>query len=860
LHFKLIITNNALQTSLFTQHPMKKLLFVILTLFPLMAFSQTQPAGGSNYQVKGQAIDSLTNETIPFVTCSVVQTKNPQQVITRFAGDADGNFSGELKAPGNYTLMLTFVGKAVTKRQFTVSATQKVAQLGKIAMPDSHESLKEVTVTATRPLVKVEADKVSYDVQQDPESKTSTALDLLRKVPMVTVDGQDNIQLKGSSNFKIFLNGKPSNLFSNNPSQVLKNFPASSIKNIEVITQPGAKYDAEGVGGIINIVTDQQTKTKGYSLGISAQASSRGTYGGGINLSLQAGKFSFSGSYYASRYVNFPLTTTSTRDTYLPTPYPHVSQEASVQYKVPAQFGNGSLSYELDTMNLFTLSFNRQYGKQNGVNKASTKNYDNGMKPLFYYDQNSIQSQTWGSTDIGFDYQHTFKKKDETLTFSYKWSNTPNNSNLDAVNTIDPVYSTDLTRTLVQRTISANNAASNEHTWQVDFSDPLAKNHTLEMGVKYILRLNSSNSDENYMLFNFNQPYPFKPYTDSAACTNFDNNQKIAGVYISYTGTLGKFGLKPGVRYEYTWQHVVNQDTLFDSNYGVLVPSVIVTYKLTDMQTFKLAYNMRIQRPSIWYLNPYVNRSDPNYISYGNPALDPEKSNSITVGYSNYAPKFNVSAELSYTFVNNAIQQYSFMRQGSPIQEITYGNIGHNRNLYLNVFGNYRGLKWLNIYLNGNVGYVNMSSGSYNMSNNGFTGNMYMGATFMLPKDWRINLGGGGNLPQVNLQGSQSSFFFSYSSLSKDFMKKKLTLSANMVYLPKSHIIITTKGVDSKSNMMTFNQRTDVHITQPVEFRFSVSYRIGNLSAQVKKTKTTISNDDQKAGQSGNTGTGQSPM
>ena len=724
---------------------------------------------------------------------------------------------------------------------------------------DSTVNLNEITVTATRPLVKVQADKISYDVQQDPESKTSNALELLRKVPMVTVDGQDNIQLKGSSNFKIFLNGKPSNLFSNNPSQVLKSFPANMIKNIEVISQPGAKYDAEGIGGIINIVTVQNSGAQGYSAGVNGNVSSLGSYGAGVNLAMQSGKFSFSGNYSFNSFKQFPVTVYSTRDTYMPTIYPHVRQSSSNSYRVPSQFGNGSLSYELDTLNLFTLSFNRQYGRQNGTVTAATQNEDNDLNPIFNYNQISAQSQTWGSTDVGLDYQHTFKKKNEMLTLSYRWSNTPNSSNFDATNTIDPVYNTVITPNLAQRAISMNNAATNEHTWQIDFSDPLAKNQTLDMGAKYILRLNNSNSDEQYNLFDFNQTYPFAPYTDSIARTNFDNTQKILAAYISYTANFGKFGLMPGLRYEYTWQHVVNQDTLFNSQYGVIVPSVIFTYKLTPMQMFKLGYNLRIQRPSIGYLNPYVNRSgEPAYIIYGNPNLDPEKSNNITMGYSNYAPKFNVSTELSYSFVNNAIQQYSFIRPGSTVQEMTYANIGHNRNLFLNVFGSYRGLKWLNLFLNANLGYVNMTSGAYNMSNNGYTGNFYLGGTFMLPKDTRISLGGGGNLPQINLQGTQSAFYFSWAGLSKDFMHKKLTLSLNAVYLPKPQIIVTTKGIDSQSGAETFDQRTDVRLTRPFELRFSISYRIGNLNAQVKKTKATISNDDQKAKQ--NSSIGQSPV
>lgn len=815
----------------------------------------------SNFSVKGQAVDSISHEALPYVTCSVVLENNPQQVVTRFASDIDGKFNGEIKAPGKYTLIISCVGQETVKRHFSIDATNNQALLGKIALAPAKESLKEVSVVATKPLIKADADKITYNTEQDPEAKSSTVLDILRKVPMVTVDGQDNIQLKGSSNFKFFLNGKPTNMFNNNPGLILKSMPANMVKNIEIITQPGAKYDAEGIGGIINIVTMQQTSAQGYSATINAQASSLGSYGSGLNLMIQKGKFSFSGYYNYMLNKQFPVTTSTERNNYISgAPYPYSHQVATVKNTTPMQFGSGQLSYELDTANLFTFSFNRRYGRPKSTTTAVTDNRDANMNMLFGYSQQSTQNQSWGSTDLGLDYQHSFKTKGETLTLSYKLSNTPNNSNYEATNILDPQYQKLPQAGLSQWTKSNNFASTNEHTFQTDYSKPLAKGHTLEMGAKYIIRLNDSKTNEEFNYFNFNKAYPYTPYINADSTSNFNNNQGIMGLYTSYSANVGKWGLKAGVRYEYTWLNAMfdHSDRNFSTQYGSLVPSATITYRLSDMNSLKLGYNKRIQRPSIGYLNPYVDRLDPNFISYGNPNLDPENSHNITFGYSSFAPKYNISAELAYTFVNNSIEQYSFIREGSTIQEITYGNIGHNKQLGLNIFGSYRGLKWLNLYMNSNVNYVKMTSTANKLSNDGFTGRMYLGGTFMLPKDFRISTGGGGNLPQVTLQGSQSAFYFSYIALSKDFLKKRLSVSLSGVYLPKSHIIITTKGVNSTTGATTFDQLTDVHLTKSTEFRFNISYRIGNMTAQVKKTQKTISNDDQK--EKDNSSVGQSPM
>ena len=426
-------------------------------------------------------------------------------------------------------------------------------------------------------------------------------------------------------------------------------------------------------------------------------------------------------------------------------------------------------------------------------------------------------------------------------------------------NTLDSNYVSQPQRGLAQHIKSNNIANTNEHTFQADYTNPVGKGQTLEMGAKYIRRLNSSETNETFTYFDFDQAYPFPTFTGDSI-SSFSNNQDIAGAYSTYTANIGKWSLKGGLRYEYTWLKADFDDDArnFGTEYDSWVPSAIATYRLTDMRNMKLGYNMRIQRPGIGYLNPYVNRSDPNYINYGNPNLDPENNHNITLGYSDFSAKYNLNAELSYSFVNNAIEQYSFINPGSSVQEITYDNIGKRNQIGMNLFGSYRGVKWLNLYANGSVNYVDLRSNNSDMANSGFTGRVFMGGTITLPKDFRISTGAGGNLAQINLQGSQSGFMFSYMALSKDFFKKRLNVSLSGVYLPFPKIVLTTNGVDSNTGNPTFYQRTDVDITKNAELRMNISYRLGSMNMQVKKTSKTISNDDQKEKQ--NTSFGESPM
>ncbi|MFY9362098.1 MAG: carboxypeptidase-like regulatory domain-containing protein, partial [Dysgonamonadaceae bacterium] len=281
---------------------MKRLLSLLLCCFTVITmFAQTSVsspgAAKEQFTVKGQLAGPDEDDPLPYATISVAKEGDADKAIKKLAADEKGNFSVSLP-PGKYVFTFQFVGMNPLKRKVEVF-TRAQTDLGKIVLSESSTQLDEVSIVAQRPLVKVEIDKLTYNAKDDPEASTSNVLDLLRKVPMVTVDAEDNIQLKGSSNFKIYLNGKPSNMITNNPSQVLKSMPANSIKDIEVITDPGAKYDAEGVGGIINIITDKRVDD-GYSGSVGANGDTYGGYGGNTYLALKYGKFGFTGnvSYY----------------------------------------------------------------------------------------------------------------------------------------------------------------------------------------------------------------------------------------------------------------------------------------------------------------------------------------------------------------------------------------------------------------------------------------------------------------------------------------------------------------------------------------------------------------------------------
>lgn len=824
---------------------MKNCLFILLC-FMLSAFSAVAQTGAKgNFVIKGQVVDSLTNETVPYATLSIALQNNPQKSLLLLACDIDGNFEASLKSAGKYILSMQSIGKKPAQKKFTLSAGKNTLNLGKLYMIDDNQRLDEVTVVAQKPLVKVEIDKLTYSLQDDPESQTNNTLDMLRKVPMITVDGNDEIQLQGSTNFKIYVNGKPSNMLSNNPSDVLKSMPASSVKDIEVITDPGAKYDAEGVGGIINIITTKNL-FQGYTGTVRASASTLGRFGGGAYVSAKYGKFGITANYNYN-YNNSPWNESySIREDYGTDSRAGsvLNQSGRSKNQGPFQFGYLEGSYEIDSLNLITVGANLFRGDNTSKTEYAVEMLGrNGSEllPSYSYNRNSRSTSVFGSTDINVDYQHSTHKKGELLTLSYRFSQSPNNS--ESYTELLDVVDYPLMSDYPQWTI--NDAATNEHTFQFDYTTPTWKNHTLEAGVKYIYRGSDSETDRRY-------------YRDSIqdwesvydANSDFRHNQHIYSAYLGYAMKFGKLGTKFGVRGEGTSLNVkyaYDPSMNFKTNYFDVVPNLTLSYQITQAQQVRVGYNMRIRRPGIRYLNPYINDTDPLNISYGNPNLDSEKSHNIRLNYSIFTQKFNMNFSGNYRFVNNSIEQYTWVND-QGISETTYGNIGRTRSVGAFLYASYSPIAMLRIFTNAGMNYEKLQSTEGNLANDGFSGRVFAGAQLTLPKDFRIDLNGGYFSPRINLQGKSSAMYFTGISLNKSFFDKKLTVS-----LSCNNPFWKTIKMESNTADDTFNMKT-VSYNHARDFRLSVSYRFGSLKDVIKKVKRGISNDDSMGGENENGG------
>ena len=836
--------------------------FLLLALMLACGAAKAQQA--ASFLVKGVVLDSLTLEGEPYATIRIVKKEKPDKVVKMMVTDMEGRFGAQMTGQGDFLLTASSVGRKELVRAFSVKSGEREVNLCALYIVDADNELDEVVVIAQKPLVKADIDKIEYNIADDPDSETNSLLEMLRKVPMVTVDGEDNIQVNGSSNFKVYVNGRPNNMMSNNPKEVLKSMPANTIKHIEVITNPGPKYDAEGVGGILNIVTEGGG-FEGYTVTVSGNGSNRGA-GGGVFGTVQSGKLTLSARY------NYNYNT-SPRSYMGGSQRPTEPTEASANLdyegnsKNNGSFQSGSLeaSYEIDTLNLVTASFGL-WGGGNDSNGSTdyvgTSPFQSATTPLYRYASTNRSSSSWYSIDGGLDFQHIFPHvKNRMLTFSYRISTSPDSSEGYSEYQVDDGYATDWGDYVRRLEDEYEDADQNtvEHTAQVDFTTPIAQYHTLEAGIKYIRRNNSSDNDR-YVRANGTTDYVF----DEEYSTHYRHLNDILAAYLGYGLHWKKLSGRLGVRYEHTIQNVkylLGRGEDFRKNFDDVVPSASVGWRMSDFSNVRVGYNMRIYRPGIWYLNPYLDDSNPSSVSRGNPDLDSEKNHSFDLSYSSFSTKFNINLSLRYSFTNNSIQSVTRLVSedeipgmdpaaytGKDVLYTTYYNIGKSRNATLSGYVNWNASPNTRIYVNLFGGYTQLK-GADELENHGWNLFAFGGAQQSFKHDWRLSLNVYGQTPWIMLQGKGSGTVGYSLSLNKSFLKKRLTLAAFA-----SNFLQKYRKFDSHTEGTGF--RTESWNRYPqASVGLSVSYRFGELKASVKRVARSITNDDVKSGGgSGNEG------
>ena len=773
--------------------------------------------------VKGLLMDETLGETEPFATVRVFKAGKTEKPVAMFLTDENGQFSQEVKGKGRFDIVFSSIGKEDLKKTIELEG-KGVLNLDTLYIKENATMLKGVEIVAQKPLVKMDVDKMSYNVAEDEDSKSYTVLDMLRKVPMVTVDGQDNITVNGSSSFKVYVDGLPNVMFSSNPSMVFKSMPATAVKSIEVVTNPGAKYDAEGAAGILNIVMNKQNpqaaqSMNGYNGTVRASVGNK-QLGGSVFINGQQGKFSYSANVMTS--YNKPGTTTTETE--------QVQENGATQLltsendlKTPFTMGNLTLGYQIDSMSVLNLTaqVNSMNIKTTGTSLTTLSGYGND----FSYGSTTELKNKRTSFSGSLDYQRFFNQdhtKSLALTYQLNYSpaKTEMTNNFNVVS--DYIDLTD------RYSDNKNNTTS--HTFQVDYTTPIGKGQTLSLGGK--LQLHDATADSKYYL---------KGVYDPTSSSDYEYKNSILAGYGEYAGNFNKLGVKAGLRYEYTWQdveyHLGNGED-FKKTYGNLVPTASLQYTISQGSNLGLTYNMRISRPGISYLNPYVDKSNPIALTYGNPELDVEKSHNFSLVYNLFTPKLMVNLNLHHNFMDNAIAQYSFY-DSNNLLNTTYGNVVKSHQTGLSGYVNYLVTKNTRLFFNGGLNYTDMRSDVLAQSNSGWTANAMIGLQQTLPWDLKLSAFSIASTKSYTLQGWSGGFNLLTASISKSLLNDKLNLSiSGLTGLNDGGSIM----IESNSRGKDFSSHNKVKV--PIYgFSFTVSYTFGNSKMAAKQRVSRVKDD-----------------
>jgi ferric enterobactin receptor len=807
-----------------------KTIYALIICAALFICRHASAQAQTGIKISGTISDSATQKPLNMILLTLTANDQPVQ-NAQTKSDGKFEFNG-LKA-AKYKLGIHAVGYIL--KELIVDARADT-NLGTIYLETDVKNLKEVQVVASRPLIQQKPGKIIYDMQADPESKAKSLLDMLHKIPFITVDANGNVSLKGSTSFKVFINGKPSAMMDNNLTAVLRTMPASSIERIEVITNPPSKYDAEGVGGIINIITVKNVDN-GYRGNLSTSESFPGggpDAGGGFTM--KQGKFGM--NVYAGAGINDnPQTNFSNTQQSFGSDATLLDQNGYTHDNSRNFYAGTELSYEIDSLHLLSGEFSYN-GYHNDGSSYQSSVLTGAAGILQGYAISNDNNGHGSGGDVSINYQVGFKAdKNRLLTFSYRYAGYHNDafSTLllsNEVNYPTPDYQ------------QPNGSTTSEHTLQADLVYPVKK-VMIEGGVKAIIR--SDNSDYQYLQAD-STTHQYEPVGELG--DQFYYTEDVFSIYNSYQFSLGKWNIDAGVRAEETSvsAHFLSSGTAINPNYLNIVPSLAINHPL-GAGSVNLAFNQRIQRPGINRLNPFVDRSDPNFIVTGNPKLQPNTFNAAQLSYSTgNAGKVSVFVATDYIFVHNLGLRVTTFDPATQVTTATYQNTGNGE--AVDLIGN----------LNYNVSHqysISFNTNSTRFLLSGMSGNSIiylhrwmtmeeLSNALRLDKGWSLTASVRYNSSTpTSIQGYTNAFFNTSFGANKEIVKGKLYLAIalNNPMTKFRNIVYTTNGPDFLE--------TNINQTYFRSARVSLNYNFGKLNGDLKKNKKGIDNNDVNNGKGG---------
>lgn len=804
----------------------------MLFISRLAASAQT-PAGPGT--LTGILTDSTTNKPVPFATVALQTTDN--KLITGAVTNDKGAFQLTAIPVGSYKLAVSFVGYQTKIVNSIVISTEKpMVDIGTVTLSANSKTLGEVNVVGQKALIEDKGDRLVYNAEQDATNTGGTAVDVLRKVPMLTVDLDGNLKMRGTGNIKVLVNGKPSSIMARNLADALKQMPANIIKSVEVITSPGAKYDAEGSGGVINIVTKKALKGTNGTVNATAGNLNR-SLGGNINV--KGKKLGLALSMNGYQYRNIGENTNVRTALTDGQPASILQQTNSRDNTGTGGYGELSLDYDPDTTNRINFSANAWGGNFPQNSEITSRLTDPAGAVLQAFRREVQFRNPYGNTEFNLGWTKTFRKPGQEFSMLTQYARMPDNYYY----TIRQMTMQSEVPTYLER--STNLSRNNEYTYQTDYTHPFTArtkhdtlNFKLEAGGKIIRRDIGSEFVIEQALSGLEADYVIDP----ARTNEFTYNQQVMAGYTSLKlDTKRKWNLSAGARLEHTriQGDFMTAQNQFRNQYQNLIPSATVSKTFRDKHTVKASYTQRISRPLIWFLNPFQNYSDPKNVQTGNPYLNPELTHATELSYSTFGKEgASFNAALFWRQTNNSIEWLSTV-DANGVAFTSPKNIGQNASYGTNLNISLKPNKDFTISTGAELTYVDLTSVALNQRTSGWVWNLSPNASYKLPKDLTLQATGFVGSGWISLQSRNSGWYYYGISAKKEFMNKNASLTLNL-----NNPFNRTVRITGDQFAPTFTaQSTSLFVNRSARLTFS--YKFGQMNSGGKQSKK-ITNDDSR--------------
>ncbi len=795
---------------------------LLLLCLSFSVFAQT----GGKAKITGVLKDAKTQETIPFATAVLINKatgKNAKIAQT----DLNGAFVMADLPTGTFTFKISFVGyQTMVRDNVNITAATGALNFGDIKMNAAKGNiLSEVTVTGQKQAMQMGIDKKIFSVDQSLVSEGGSAGDLLQNVPSISTDMDGNVSLRGSTGVKVLIDGKPSLIAGGNVAQILQSIPASSIESVEVITNPSAKYDAEGQSGIINIVLKKNTKL-GFNGSAAVTAGNRDNYNANTNLSFQNSKVNIYGNY-SYRYGNrlgggFQDITYKT---------PAGSTAFADQTTVSNSLDKGhnakaGIDYYIAPKSVISLSGGFNSRDNNRSDLLDIKQLSANHSPVLLSNRTNTTDGYGNSYDANLDYVQKFKKPKEELTFNFGYSYGTNNN--------DQAYSTTTTNrngTPINETLSLqrvfNTGNNTNYNIQTDYALPVGKAGKIEVGYRSQIRLGNNDQYADSILTNTSTYI-----SNNKLINGFDSKDQVHALYFNYQNQIKDFGYQLGLRAEdarldtHLEGYTNNVLTTAEGNihYKRKYPSIFLTQKLKGDNQLQFSYTRRVNRPRPWDTNPFLDVSDPLNYRGGNPNLLPEDVHSFELGYSKYWKKVTLTSSLYFRQTNDVIQRV----RSTPVNGIitsTPQNLSNQINSGVELIGRFDLIKALNFTTNVNLYQAKFAGDDrFNIpSSSGFSWNANLTGNLTVVKNVSLQVRGDYRAAEVMAQGKRNAMYGIDGGAKYDFPNKIASLSFNVRDVFNTRRLSLT--TEEKFTIVDFQRRM-----QGTMGSLTFSYRFGKTT------------------------------